>query len=391
MLVLLSPLDWGLGHASRCVPLVRALRAAGHEVVLCAAGGGLELLRGEFPGLTFEEAPGHAMRYARRRALLAPWLMAQVPLFLLSARRDRKLAEALVRKHGAGLVIADGRYGFRSRAVPSVFVTHQLDIIPPGPAWLRALVRPVLRRLNRRALRAFSEVWVPDFAGEPNLSGELGHPVDSARVPWPRAEYIGPLDRFAEENGNDATGSEAIDILAMVSGPEPQRTLFEEKLRSALDALPGTRVLVRGKPGAAATSSPEAVAPGALTVFDHLPGARLRALMRGARAVVCRSGYTTVMELAGLARTGILFVATPGQSEQEYLAEHAERAALAARMNQDALIDADALRAGLRAAATLPGFARRRTAGTGEREIPLTAWVREHPLLAEASPAPGSG
>jgi predicted glycosyltransferase len=243
-------------------------------------------------------------------------------------------------------------------------------------------------------------VWVPDFAGEPNLSGELGHPVDSARVPWPRAEYIGPLDRFAKDGATHASedaapatipDGDAIDILAMVSGPEPQRTLFEEKLLRALDGLPGTRVLVRGKPSRASDVTEAPVRPGALTVFDHLPGARLRALMRGARAVVCRSGYTTVMELAGLARTGILFVATPGQSEQEYLAEHAERAALAARMNQDALIDADALRAGLRAAATLPGFARRRTAGTGEREIPLTAWVREHPLLAEASPAPGSG
>ncbi len=370
------------------MPLVRALRAAGHEVVICAAGGGLELLRGEFPDLRFEDAPGHAMRYTRRRAWLAPWLMAQVPLFLLSARRDRKLAEDLARKHGAGLVIADGRYGFRSRAVPSVFVTHQLDIIPPGPAWLRALVRPLLRRLNRRALRAFDEVWVPDHAGEPNLSGKLGHP----RRPWPRAEYIGPLDRFGDEESADSRpvtkGADATpDVLALVSGPEPQRALFEEKLLRALEGMSGTRVLVRGVPGGSNPQGP--VVPGELTVFDHLPGARLRVLMRGAKAVACRSGYTTVMELAGMGRSGVLFVPTPGQSEQEYLAAHAEGAGLAARLDQDSLDGAESLRTGLDAASALPGFARlfhdsgARGAARGEG---LTAWIREHPLLAQEPP-----
>jgi UDP:flavonoid glycosyltransferase YjiC (YdhE family) len=379
MTILLSPLDWGLGHAARCVPLVRALRAAGHEVVICAAGGGLRLLRGEFPDLTFEEAPGYAMRYARRAPMLLPWLLAQMPLFLLSMRRERRMAEALVRRHGASLVISDSRYGFRSRRVPSVFITHQLDIIPPGPAWVRASMRAPLRRLNKRALRAFAEVWVPDYAGAENLSGSLGHPDGSARRPWPRVEYIGPLDRFAgETDPSGATSDVAPDILALVSGPEPQRALLEKKLLRALEGMPGTRVLVRGMPGDSAVS-PSPIASGALNVFHHLPGARLRALMRAAKGVVCRSGYTTVMELAGMGRSGVLFVPTPGQSEQEYLAVHAEAAGLAARLGQGSLTGTAALEAGLRAAASLPGFAPfARPPGDS-----LTAWIREHPMMAQ--------
>jgi predicted glycosyltransferase len=141
--------------------------------------------------------------------------------------------------------------------------------------------------------------------------------------------------------------------------------------------MAGTRVLVRGLPGNFADAPP--VRTGELNVFDHLPGARLHALMRAAESVVCRSGYTTVMELAGMGRSGVLFVATPGQSEQEYLAAHAEAAGLAARLDQGALTGSDALEAGLRAAAPLPGF--RRFSSSPENS--LTAWVREHPLLTQ--------
>src|SRR5690606_24126966 len=153
-------------------------------------------LRGEFPELVHEEAPGYAMRYSRHRAVLLPWLLLQFPFFLLSMRRDGRMAVRLARKHGAGMVIADGRYGFRAPGVRSVFVTHQLEILPPGPAWFRSLARPVLRLLNRRALRRFDSVWVPDFPGPANLSGALGHPAAPVASVARHVEYIRPLCRF---------------------------------------------------------------------------------------------------------------------------------------------------------------------------------------------------
>lgn len=444
MIVLIAPLDWGLGHATRCIPLIRALERAGHTVVACAGGAGARLLRAEFPHLTVEDVPGHAMTYTRNRALLPLWLLAQLPLFLRGVWREGRAARRLARRHQAGLIIADGRYGFRAPGVPTVFVTHQLEIVPPGPAWARAAIAPLLRRLNARALRGFAEIWVPDFEGPVNLSGALGHPA--ARAPGrpqgthPRVAYIRPLCRFrpvdapweaapqnltrppsvqphvplaplarAEASGPAPRARHAggppphpaasrIDILALVSGPEPQRSLFENKLRTALEALPGTHVLVRGVPGA----SPEKPEPrrGALTVFDHVSGAHLSELLEAADQVVCRSGYTTMMELAGVAKANVLLVPTPGQPEQEVLAVHARRNGYAAWRDQDALD----VRAGLREAASLPGFGklvggRAEEAGDeGEgteakegalRAFNLGAWVAAHPLLAEPATSCG--
>jgi hypothetical protein len=385
MRVLIAPLDWGLGHATRCIPLIRALEKAGHTVIPCAGGGGLRLLRAEFPHLTVEEVAGHAMRYTRRRALLPLWLLAQLPFFLIGAWREGRAATRLARRHKAGLVIADGRYGFRAAGVPSVFVTHQLEILPPGPAWLQGLLARPLRALNRRALRGFAEVWVPDFPGAPNLSGRLGH-LQGGEDGGPRVAYIRPLCRFRPEDrpwngpGSGAETAAGVDRLALVSGPEPQRSLFEQKLREALAKRPGTRVLVRGVPGEQGVKEGP-LREGALNVFDHLPGERLRELMAGARSVICRSGYTTVMELAGLAKRDVLFVPTPGQPEQEYLAVHAAWCGFAAWQDQDALD----LEEGIAAAAALPGFPASWAGAAGEDgAFSLAAWIGAHPLLRES-------
>lgn len=411
MKVLIAPLDWGLGHATRCVPLIRALRAAGHDVIPCASGAGLRLLRSEFPDLQAQALPSYAMRYTRHRALLPLWLLAQLPLFLLSAWRDGRAARRLVRETGAGLVISDGRYGFRAPsrgrgAVPTVFISHQLDILPPGSALLRALQAPVLRALNRRALRGFAEVWVPDFPGAVNLSGSLGHlPAARLRNPpsgrgVPPVRYIRPLCRFRPEampwnepfvvptHAASAAEPPPIATLALLSGPEPQRGLLEALLRRAFAELPGTRVIVRGVPGEASRGSirtVDSIPAGSLTVVDHLPQEALLDCLSRARRVVCRSGYTTMMELAGLGKRDVLLVPTPGQPEQEYLAEHARAAGLAAWRDQRDLESVSALEQGFADAAGLPGFAGiHGEVGTADT-FDLAGWIAGHPLLRPKS------
>lgn len=401
MIVLVAPLDWGLGHATRCIPLVRALERAGHGVVICAGGAGARLLRAEFPHVTVEDIPGHAMTYTRRRALLPLWLLAQLPLFLRGMRREAMAARRLARAHGAGLIIADGRYGFRAPDIPAVFVTHQLDIIPPGPAWMRALMTPVLRALNARALRRFDEIWVPDFPAEDNLSGALGHPESPSAAPAGRVEYIRPLCRFRPDDASWTRGAwrvpvakvsasavlPRLELLAIISGPEPQRTLLEERLLEALAILPGTRVLVRGVPGAATTrDAARAVRYGEMNVFDHVPGTRLARMIDAAESLVCRSGYTTMMELAGLGARNVLLIPTPGQPEQEHLAEHARAHGLAAWRDQDEL-DAATVAEALREAASLPGFRVLTEDEEGGAPFNLASWIAAHPLLQDARDA----
>ena len=386
MRILICPLDWGLGHATRCIPLIRAFRSAGHEVMVYASGAGYRLLRAEFPGLQIGRLPGYAMRYSRHRFLLPFWLLLQLPLFLLSAVADRFRAASLARRHDADLVISDGRYGFRTVRAPCVFITHQLCLLPPLPRKAREGMLPWLTALNRLALRGFAQIWVPDFQGHRNLSGRLGHPA----LPWRNVRYAGPLCRFRSENSSWASPAEMestgqrLDVLALVSGPEPQRSLFEQALLAALDTMSGTRVLVRGLPGEG-KAVPREVAPGTLAVFDHLPEPALLSMLAGADKVVCRSGYTTVMELAGLGKKNILVVPTPGQPEQEYLAVHLRELGLAHFQAQENL----ALAEGLEKAGELAGFA---SLYHGEKEErgrrSLADFLSGNPLIRQGQSRP---
>lgn len=404
MRVLVCPLDWGLGHATRCIPLVRALLRCGHEVLIGASGGGLNLLRGEFPGLEVFDFPGYPIRYSRRAATLLPVLLAQLPGLARGMLSERRTLDRIVASRGVDRVISDGRYGVRSRRVPTVFVTHQLFIRPPWPFPGRALAEGVLLALNRRLLAGFREIWVPDFPGAPNLSGALSHRADRGRrghrdagegfpgggrdAGTPRVRYLGPLSRFqpvdrAWREGPAAAapegdGAARVDVLASVSGPEPQRSRFEAALRRALEGLPGTRVLVRGLPGApGADREGRAPVAGGLTEFAHLDGPSLQALFASASLVVARSGYTTLMEMAGLGLRRVVLVPTPGQPEQEYLAEHLDAARIALAMDQDGL-DLAGARERLESYA---GFASLSGAAASEGPPALADFIREHPLF----------
>lgn len=373
MRILVCPLDWGLGHATRCIPLIRALLANGHQVRIGAAGGGLSLLRGEFPDLDVFEFPCYRVRYAVSPRFFLPVMLLQLPRVLLGMRKESRRLQAILADHPADVVISDGRYGVRPLRVPGIFITHQVFIrVPggfPGAVWAERL----LLALNLRHLRAFDAVWVPDFPGLDSLSGDLSH---KAGVPA-NLEFIHPLSRFAET----AAAGVTVDILAVVSGPEPQRTLFERILRNQMAGLPGTRVLVRGLPGAVPAASPtlSSIARGKLTEFDHLSGAELAGLFAAAGMVVARSGYTTVMELAGLGARAALMVPTPGQSEQEYLADHLERSGAAIRMDQHS-ID---LRLARKRLEGLPGFSRWASDGGNGTAKPfsLNAFIGAHPIF----------
>ena len=384
MRMLICPLDWGLGHATRCIPLIRVLRAQGHVVVILATGSGRNLLQKEFPDLEVGSLPGFSMRYAKQRFLQPFWLFAQLPFFLLSAWRDHQRINSCVKSYKIDWVISDGRYGLRSSMVPSVLISHQLCVLPPGPRWWSEFWRSPLFQVNKWVLRNYVEIWVPDFSGDWNLSGRLAHDFS----PWSKVRYIGPLSRFRPDTlgwdtpltkiGNGSEGT-SIDFLALVSGPEPQRTLFEEKLLVQLRKCQGTRVLIRGLPDKTEGNIPQSVKPGKLTVLNHLPEKELFSLLMTSKNLICRSGYTSVMELAGLGRTHILMIPTPGQPEQEYLAEHLGKMGFVAFQPQEKMN----LEIGLEAAAKLPGFSH-----LFAPENPLTPtaslteWIGNHLLFA---------
>lgn len=342
MRILVCPLDWGLGHASRCIPLIRSLIKNNHTVIIGASGGGRRLLEIEFPELEIFEFPGYRVRYSRSPAWFLPVMLIQLPALLLGYRRENALLSNILSERKIDLVISDGRYGVNSSVVPCVFITHQIFIKVPGQFPGVARVERLVLILNTFFLRRFLEVWIPDFPGPKNLSGDLSH----LNTPLPNLVFIGILSRFGNESGGLTVENEnsekllenfpSIDILAMVSGPEPQRGLFEKALVHGLKKRPGTHVLIRGLPGVSGShnETSASIQAGCLNKFDHLHGSLLGPLIRQAKMVVARSGYTTVMELAALGVQSVLFVPTPGQSEQEYLAQHLEKTETAMQMDQ---------------------------------------------------------
>jgi len=299
-----APLDWGLGHATRCIPLIRELLAQGAEVWLAGEGAQAALLKEAFPDLPLLNLPGYQVEYAKTKTGLVFRLLLQIPRILVSIRQEHRWLKKAVRDHQLDAVISDNRFGLYHKTIPGIFITHQLRI--QVPVMKRA--EQWLQRINYRYISRFTACWVPDHATAPGLAGALSHPEKMPAVP---VSYIGPLSRF-ERIGQPVVSPH---LLALLSGPEPQRSLLEEKLIAELVHYNGTATLLRGLPG----NSSMMPSTNMLRIYNHLPSAALNEELHKAPIVICRSGYSTLMDLAALEKKSIL-VPTPGQTEQEYLA-----------------------------------------------------------------------
>lgn len=299
--VVVAPLDWGLGHATRCVPVVRLLLQHNCMVTLAGAGPSLRLLRAEFPELRSFQLPSYDPVYPSDGSMI--WKMVlQLPKFMRVIRDEHRELERYIQDNHVDLVISDNRYGCWSSTVPSVFITHQSNIMMPKRfGWLA----PMVRRANQNAMRRFSECWVPD-SGQNGLAGDLTS--FSGTVPL---RFIGQLSRFSP---GDRSMDPGYDIVVVCSGPEPQRTLFEQLMRKSLQSFRGTYLLVRG---VVEESSPVKTVNG--IIRNYLTSANLGNALANAGIVIARSGYSTVMDLAMLGKK-VIFVPTPGQTEQGYLA-----------------------------------------------------------------------
>jgi hypothetical protein len=305
--LLVAPLDWGLGHATRCVPIIRDLLNNNCEVWLAGEEAQEKLLREEFPSLSFLLLKGYRIKYSGKA--LTTKLILQIPSVLRSIKEENNWLKEQVNKHGFGAVIADNRYGLYHENIFSVFITHQLRI----QSSLGKFSEDILQKWNYKLINKFNECWIPDEQGENNLAGEISHPV---KLPSTQVKYIGALSRFSSFSplGN---GSIKDHLLIVLSGPEPQRTIFENKVIDQIVKYTGTVTIVRGLPGE------KNIIPSTnhIHFFNHLSSEELNNEMLKAEFIICRSGYSSVMDIAALKKKSIL-VPTPGQTEQEYLGDY---------------------------------------------------------------------
>lgn len=313
--ILVAPLNWGLGHASRCIPLVKALLHHEFEPVLAGDGASLELLASEFPRLRTYELPSYEIRYAETPGLFQLKLFSQGGRIQKAVSREHKRVQEIVAKEKASGIISDNRFGVWSKKVPSVYVTHQLSV---KAGWISSLAT----RWHQRMISKFDRCWVCDFMGENSLAGELSS--NSGKLK--NLDWIGPLSRFsgtgAQAGKTEEKSTKTVDIGVVLSGPEPSRSQFEKKVIEVLKGREESIVLVRGvieSQEESPSRTQESRSDQNLRIYNYMLAKELEKLIRQSRLLIMRSGYSSIMDLNALGAKALL-VPTPGQSEQEYLA-----------------------------------------------------------------------
>jgi len=303
--VIISPLDWGLGHATRCAPIIRSYLKQNAEVEIASAQPHKKFFAQEFPNLSWHEAPAYDIKYPKHGWQMPFWILRQIPRIKKTMREENKWLASLCEKRKYTRIISDNRFGFYNEKIKSIYITHQLRIAFPPP-W--TFLEKIGEGWHRSMMKNFDEIWVPDSEKFPGLAGKLSHPSYADK----RIKYIGTLSRLDLQGAGDVEKS--IDILALISGPEPQRSVFEKYAIKFLTENPGEHCIVRGLPDE--TEIPDLP----FKTFNHLSAAALREKILASRTVLCRSGYSTLMDLDLLKAKAIL-VPTPGQTEQIYLAK----------------------------------------------------------------------
>ena len=296
--VLFALLDWGMGHATRTSPLIQHAIARGWKVHVGTKGTALAFLKSQFQGqpITFHGKPGPDITYSKRGTFFK--IAGQMPGFLRSIQAETDWTAALVKSHGITHIVSDNCYGVHHPEVPSVMMSHQLQLpVPPG---LEVFARAFVKKHARK----FRAIWIPDDATA-RLSGTL-----ATRNPMEHTRFIGVLTRLPM----DASPA-GWKTVGMVSGPEPHRGLMEKALLAWMKGLGAPALLIAGRPGAEAHTDDN------VTVWPDPSAEELAGALRGADTVVCRSGYSSLLDLAALGKQAVL-IPTPGQPEQIYLARH---------------------------------------------------------------------
>lgn len=303
--ILVSVLDWGLGHATRCVPIIKTLQSKGAVITLACTPHLQKIFEKEFTNVHFITRPGYNIKYSRYKNLFALSLISQIPRLIWLLKKENSWVKKICTQQKFNALISDNRFSFYHKKIPSVYITHQL-FIETGNKHLNKWAQ----KINYYFINKFSECWVPDCQASLGLAGKLSHPRQMPKIP---IHYLGIYSRFTKMDL-----PKTIDYLFLVSGPEPQRTIFENLILKQIAQLPESKMLlVRG---VISENKIENKIEN-LVLYNHLPAVELANLIQSAKQIVCRSGYTSLLDLVSLDKAAYL-IPTPRQTEQIYLAKY---------------------------------------------------------------------
>lgn len=311
--ILVAPLNWGLGHATRCIPIIKALIEYNFEPIIASDGIALQFLKKEFTDLEAIELPSYNIEYPKKGHRLKWKLLKDTPKILKAIKAEKKTIKNILKSHKISGIISDNRFGVCCKTIPSVYITHQLNVLSGSTTWFSSKMHQII-------IKKFNECWVPDIESEPNLSGKLGHSKRHSS----NLKYIGALSRF-----NKKECEEVYDLLVLLSGPEPQRTILEEQLFKQLKSYKGKVLFVKG----VIEENQTIRIQDNITIYNFMQSEALEKAINESAIVLTRSGYTTIMDLAKLDKK-VFFIPTPGQFEQEYLAKRLKNLQLVPSSNQ---------------------------------------------------------
>jgi hypothetical protein len=299
--VLIIPLNWGLGHATRCVPIIESLLQVNAQVDISGSGISGHYLNKKFNFLSFQEAcPDYHISYPEQGVTFTSMLF-QWPKMEAAIRAENRWLRKQMMHQKWDFIISDHRFGIYHPAAHNIFVAHQLNPILP---WA---IKPFFQWSHRKKLKHFQEIWIPDNESPFDLSGSLSKFSGSQVV-----QRIGWLSRFQNVI---AQSFDDFEWVGWVSGPETQRTIFENELQQLFEKSGKRCLLVCGQPHLSFDTTVNGVRR-----VSHLDEARMKFVIQKAEKCFARSGYSTLMDLKILEANAELYP-TPGQTEQIYLAK----------------------------------------------------------------------
>ena len=297
--ILVNVLNWGLGHAVRSSVIIRRLKEDGHRVYIASDGIALRFLQKEFPELPSYELPAYGIDYKRSSILLN--VLVKTPKILGAIIKEKHITNQLCKSLDIDLLISDNRLACYNNKVESIYISHQLEL----PIQNRILAF-FANGVHRLFIRQYHHCCIPDLIGHLKLAGRLSQASSIKKV-----TYLGILSELKTNSIE-----KDIPVLAVLSGPEPQRSHLEQLLIQESKALRIQLTIIRGTDRKQATNSHEY-----LSSYDLLDRKEIQHLMDRSEIVISRSGYTSLMDIYAQP-TKVFFIPTPGQWEQEYLAKH---------------------------------------------------------------------
>ncbi len=317
--ILIAPLNWGLGHATRCIPIINALIKDNFKPILAGDGDSLKLLQQEFPELKIYKLPSYHIKYTKKGKNLKYKLLFDTPRIFKIVKKEQELVAEIIIKENIKGIISDNRFGVRSNKIPSVYITHQINV-------LSGVITFLTSKFHQKIIAKFDECWVPDYESTPNLAGELSH-VNNSKL---TLKYIGPISRFdAEVLSFEGMTNKKYDIMVLLSGPEPQRSLLEKKLLDELKSTSKKVLFVRG----VISDKEISIENQNIEIVNFMMQKELQKAILESEIIITRSGYSTIMDLEKL-KAKAFFIPTPGQYEQEYLAQYLEKQNIAVYSSQ---------------------------------------------------------